>query len=383
MKKDLLLITISDLFFQVAESSILVFGIIFFYQKFNSIFLAASPFILLHLFHAFLLPFFAKFLFKIGFKNSLMIGSLFYILMALTTYLSSENLQIEILIIWALFYALGNVFHYVPVIYILGSESKHSDRGRVFALRKIIFVIATIVTPILGGFISEKFGFTGLFAMCIAFYVLTNIPILYLGKIEAAVPKSLSKTLETMRGKRIFLYKISEVTTGGIKDFWPIFVFITLSGSLSELGVLFAIISFIVVIITYFTGKALDSRSRSKLYFSSSIAIFVGWIFRALSFNYLSILIADIIFRINANFKSQISEVIDYDLMNDHINEARGSVIVLSEVMTNYLISFVLFVGALLITIAGFQTTFIIFGLLGFIFAVVMQLFLGYKHKAK
>ena len=125
MKKDLLLVTISELFFQVAESSIVVFGMIFFYQKFNSIFLAASPFILLHLFHAFLLPFFSKLIFRLGFKKSLIVASIFYILMALTTYVSNSKLSIEVLILWALFYSLGNVFHYVPIIYILGSESKH------------------------------------------------------------------------------------------------------------------------------------------------------------------------------------------------------------------------------------------------------------------
>lgn len=381
MKKDLLLVTVSELFFQVAESSIVVFGMIFFYQKFNSIFLAASPFILLHLFHAFLLPFFSKLIFRLGFKKSLIVASIFYILMALTTYISNSKLSIEVLILWALFYSLGNVFHYVPIIYILGSESKHSTRGKLFALRKIIFVIAAIVTPVLGGFISEKFGFSGLFAMCIVFYILTNVPILYLSKFNPVPPKSLLKTLETMRGKRIFLYKISEVFTNNMGDFWPIYVFIALSGSFTDVGILFAVVSFFVVIITYFTGNALDNRSRPRLYFFASIIMFVGWIFRALSFSYITILIADVIFKINANFKSQISEVIDYDLMNDHVNNARASVIILNEVIVNYLIAFVLFAGSLFITLYGFQVAFIIFGLLGFIFAQIMRLFLNYKNR--
>jgi len=376
MKKDLLLITISELFFQVAESSIAVFGIIFFYQKFNSIFLAVAPFILIHLTYASLLPFLSKFVFKLGLKRSLILGSIFYSLMALVTYLSNDKLRLENLLAFALLYALGNVFHYTPIIYILGTNSKHSSRGRVFALRKIIFVIAAVVTPILGGFVSDKFGFTGLYAMCIAFFILTNIPIIYLSKFEVPLPKSLSKTLETMRGKRIFLYKISEVFTNNIGSFWPIYVSIILAGSLLDVGILFTFVSFVVVIVTYFTGKALDSRSRPKLYFLASISMFIGWILRALSFNYISILIADIIFKINANFKGQISEVIDYDLMNDHVNDARSSVIILGEVIVNFLIAFLLFVGALFITVYGFQAAFIVFGIIGFVFAQIMRRYL-------
>ena len=184
-----------------------------------------------------------------------------------------------------------------------------------------------------------------------------------------------------MRGKRIFLYKISEVFTNNMGDFWPIYVFIALSGSFTDVGILFAVVSFFVVIITYFTGNALDNRSRPRLYFFASIIMFVGWIFRALSFSYITILIADVIFKINANFKSQISEVIDYDLMNDRVNNARASVIILNEIIVNYLIAFILFVGSLFITLYGFQVAFIIFGLLGFIFAQIMRLFLNYKDR--
>lgn len=376
MKKDIFLVTISELLFQAAEGSLLIFGVIFFFQKFDSVFLAIAPFILMHIFHAFLLPFFSKLLFKIGLKNSIFIGSLFYIATALTVFITNGNYTFEILVLWALLYALGNVFHYVPIIYILGSESKHANRGRLFGLRRMIFIIAAIITPLTAGFISQEFGFQGLLIFCIALHLLTNIPIIYLNKIEAHPPKSLVKTLMTMRGKRIFLYKLSEVFTNNMADFWPIFVFIILAGSFSNLGILFAVVSLITVFVTYITGRALDNHSRPRLYFAASLTTFVAWVFRALSFNYITVLCSDLLFKINANFKTQISEVIDYDLMNDHVNQARASVIILSETIVNYAIAILQFGGALAITVFGFQTSFLVFGLIGFIFTQIMRHFL-------
>lgn len=376
MKKDILLLTISELLFSMAEGSIVVFGIIFFYQKFNSVLLAIAPFVLLHLFHAFLLPILHKILFKIGFTTSIFVGSLFYITTSLIIFFTNGNYTFEILVLWSLLYALGNIFHYVPIIYTLGSKSTHSGRGRLFGLRRIIFISAAIVTPIVGGFISQQFGFQGLIAACIALYLLSNIPIIYMERIEAVQPKSLIGSLMSFRGKKILLYKISEVFTNNMGDFWPIYVFVILAGSFSDMGILFSLVSFISILITYFTGKALDKKSRTNMYFAASITTLVSWIFRALSFNYISILAADTVFKISANFKMQVAEVIDYDLTNDHINNARAGVIIMSETIVNYMIAFVEFSGALAIMVFGFQAGFVVFGILGFMFAQIMRLFL-------
>jgi len=379
MKKNLILLTTSEVLFLIAESSIVIFGMIFFYTKFNSILLAASPFILLHLLHAFLLPIFSKTLFKIGLKKCLFVGSFFYILTALLIFSTNGKYTFEILILWGILYALGNVFHYVPIIYLLGTETKHNSRGKTFSKRRIAFIIATIFSPILGGLVSEQFGFQGLLIMCIMLHLLTIIPVTFLDKIEAKPPKPLLDTLITMRGKKIFLYDISAVFSSSLTDFWPIYVFIILSGSYSGLGILFGIISFVSIMLSYFIGRELDKRDHKKLFNIASYTNLFTWIFRALSFNYISVLLADVTYKLNAEFRGSITEVIGYDLLNDHVNDARASVIILTETIINYLIAFTFFAGALAITVFGFQVTFVIFALAGFIFTQLMGYFFASK----
>lgn len=379
MKKNLLLLTTSEVFFLIAESSIVIFGMIFFYTKFDSILLAASPFILRHLLHAFLLPFFGKLLFKIGFKLSLVIGSLFYIAAALLILVNGENYTFEMLCVWSLLYALGNVFHYVPVIYIWGKLTQHKSRGRIFSLRRMVFILATIVTPIMGGLVSQNFGFHGLLLLYITFHLLTNIPIAYLGKIETKPPKSIIRTLMTMRGKKIFLYNTSAVFSISLNEFWPIYVFTILAVSYADLGILFALVNLISILLTYFMGKQLDKRDRANLYNLGSITNLFSWIFRAFSFNYITVLVSDVAFKLNSEFRGSINEVMAYDLMNDNVNDARGSIIILGEVVVNYLIAFVFFTGALSITVFGFQSTFILFAVIGFTLTQLMRRFLKSK----
>lgn len=376
MKKNLLLLTTSEVFFLIAEGSIMVFGMIFFYTKFNSILLAASPFILRHLLHAFLLPFFGKLLFKIGFKVSLVLGSMFYIASALYILLTGENYTFVMLCVWALLYALGNVFHYVPIIYMWGKLTQHKSRGRIFSLRRIVFILATVITPIIGGLVSQSYGFQGLLILYLAFHLLTNIPIFYLSKIEAVPPKSILNTLVTLRGKKVLLYNISAIFSFSLNDFWPLFVFILLAGNYAELGILFALVNLISVLLTYIMGKQLDKRDRTKLYNFASITNLFAWVLRAFSFNYITVLIADVAYRLNTEFRGSIIDVINYDLMNDHINDARASIIILSETITNYIIAFVFFTGALSITVLGFQSTFILFAIIGFVLTQLMRVFL-------
>lgn len=379
MKKDLLLLTISDLLFFGAESLLALFGIIFFYNKFNSVFLAVAPFILVHITQALVLPVGGKFVFKFGLKQSLIFSTFLYIIATLLIVLTNGSYTFEVLCLWSLLIGIANMCHYVPVIYILGSQTQHSNRGKIFSLRRILFITGTVTLPLIGGLISDNFGFNGLLITCIGLYLLYNIPIIYLSKIEATPPKSLFSTLTTMRGKRIMLYKISEVFSNNIGTYWPLYVFIVLAGSFSEVGILFALVSLITIVLTYLTGKALDKTPRIKLYSLASFTNFIAWIARALSFNYITVLIADVGFKLNHEFKAQIIEVVEYDLMNDHVNNARASIIILRETLVNYLIAFVLFVGALSITLWGFQVTFIIFGFLGFIFTQLMRFFLKRK----
>ena len=377
MKRDIVLTTTSELLFQIGDGSMNLFGIIFFYTLFKgSILLATLPFIALHLIHSLLLPVISPLLFKIGFKKSILIGAIFYSLACATLFLLNENLNIGVLILWASLYALGNVFHYVPIIYILGYETKHATRGRTFSLRRIIFIAGAIVMPILGGLISEYFGITGLSVLCICFYILSFIPIIYISDIEFLPGKTIFKTLFSKRGANIFLFKISQVFSDGIGTVWPIFVFLVLSSSYENVGLVFTLVSFGSIIISYLIGFELDHHNRMKLYELSAITNFFAWLARAISFNYISVLISDIIFRLNGDFRGTIMDVIDYDLMNDHIQKNRAGTIVLSEFIINMSVTVALTIGAILISISSYQLSFIVIALIGFVLSLITKRFI-------
>jgi len=368
MKRDLVLLTTSQLLFGLADSLLITFGIIFFYVKFgNSFILAAIPFIALHLLHAFLLPILIKHVIDLGVKRAVIISIVFYVLAAFLVFTNNDNLTIIVMLLWALLYALGNVFYYVPTMYILGKDTNHKTRGRIFGLRRVLTIIINIILPILGGLLSQNFGLAGLMLISIVFYIISLLPLMRMTHLKIVRNAPLKEILKSPIGNTLVVFKFVQSFAIHLSDYWPILVFILVGANYSNLGILFTGVSFISIVVTYGVGKLMDSDGRIKYLNIASIMTPVSWLIRVFAVDPLSILIADSIFNVNNNFHTSVMDVVDFDLMIDHeVAEKKIGLIILGETVLNYFIALGYLVFAVMITYFGFYVSMVFSAILIF-----------------
>jgi len=369
MQKNFILITASDLFFNFATGIFSTYGIILFYQQLNSsIILASVPFALLHLAYATMLRPLSKYIVRLGIKKSLILAIIFYCTGSMILFLNTTNLSWSVLIFWALFYAIGNAFHYVPVIYVIGHNTNDENRGKMFALRKVLFILFGIILPLLGGLVAQYFQLSGILLLCTASYILSLIPVVMLSKFEIKELKPLKQILKTSHAKKFILSKATNVLSYDLNIYWPIYISILFAGNLVDVGILFAASSFASIIISYIVGTKINRGNELKMYNSITWTTTLAWFARVLSINYFAAVITDTIYKINLTFVESVIDIIDYDLMNNSSHkDIQVEFIIIKELAANYAKTLAYIVFPILIAIAGFNTSFAIIGVLSFI----------------
>ncbi len=368
MQRNFFLITISDLLFEFAHSLVFIFGVLFFYQKLGeSVLLAVIPVALIHLVHGSLLKFFVEILFKIGIKKSLTIGALFYSLASILIYFDSQ-LSVGTLVLWVLFNAIGNIFHYIPVIYILGHNTTDINRPRLFSLRKIAFILLAIIHPLLGGLTAQFLNLNGTMLIALILYIGSIIPVIAMNDFKLDKKLNLHASLQTVESKKIILFKIGRVITENFNILWPLFIFLLFKDSFLQVGILFTIVNFISILIAYTVGKIVNRKNELKIFDKVKWTSTFAWFFRAFTFNYITALITDTVYKLNEVFRSSVSDVIDFELMNNSKHsDIKIEFIVIREITTNIATAIFYILSAILITYFGFYDSFIIIGIVGFI----------------
>lgn len=369
MQKNFIMMTASDMLFEFSTGLVVIYVIILFYKQLgNSIILAGIPFAILHFTHASLLSSMTKHVIKLGIKKALTIAIFFYSLASILIFLNSDNLNWPVLILWGILYAFGNVFHYIPEIYVLGHNTTDQNRGKFFGYRKVLFIIFGIVLPLLGGFISEYFNLNGLMLLCLIFYTTSLIPVLFLDSLKINHLQSLRTVFKTYTAKKIIVFKITQIISSDLNNYWPIFITILFAGNLVDVGILIAASSFASLIISYIVGLKINRRNELQLYNEVSFTNTFAWFIKAFSFNYIASAITDTIYKINNSFFSSVIDIVDYSLLdNSKHKDIRVEFIIIREITINYAKSAGYIIFPLLITVFGFYNSFIIVGIFSFI----------------
>ena len=374
MRKNFYLVTIFSLLFELGSGLIYVFGIIMFYQKLgNSIMLAALPLVMLHFTHASIVAIGSKYIFKLGIKKSLIVCALFYCAASFTL-LTNTDLPWFALVLWSVLQAFGNAFHYIPIIYVLGHSTTEENRARLFSLRKILFIVLAIVSPLLGGLLAAAFDLSGIMIVSFAFFVLLFIPISIMDDFKANYTTSLKEAYKLPHAMKITIFRVVQILADHMTVFWPLYIFLLLSKNYVETGTLFTLVNFIAIVVVYVVGKTINKRNELKMFSQIKWSSTLAWFARALSFNYISAVIVDTVYKLNENFRNMVLDVIDFEMLdNKSGTDIKLEYIIIREVVANYAVAAVYIIYPLLITIFGFTDAFIVVGIVTFIGMTIVE----------
>ncbi|MCD4704940.1 hypothetical protein K8R66_02585, partial [bacterium] len=131
----------------------------------------------------FLIPLGAILMTRIGFKKSMIIGSLFSSCYYVGIYILSQGYFVAIFFMIG-FLTLSRMFYWVPYHTDFAKLTNKGSRGREVALLVSIASLISIALPFVSAFIIFRFGFTTLFAMALGIDLVSTLPILFVKPIN-------------------------------------------------------------------------------------------------------------------------------------------------------------------------------------------------------
>lgn len=188
---------------------------------------------------------------------------------------------------WA-FYVAPLVFAIAKTVYWPGYHadlafySDQGQRGQVVGITLIATGLGVVIGPMIGGAIAEAIPFSLLFIFASIIMGLAVIP-LFQHK-EQFTPSKISY-VEPWRALREAAMRPIYFSMGGFIEeaialaFWPIF-FLTIGGSLFNIGVLMSIASIFVLTYGYFIGRKADASDFESVTQPHAIILALSWLLR-------------------------------------------------------------------------------------------------------
>lgn len=314
-------------------------------------------FLILYLFKLFTLPLVENLGPKIGFKSILAYSSFPFVLFLAFFYFSQANYLF--LIPAAIFWGIHAGFFWWGYH---GTFIKTADQeyfGRETGAAQLLLTAASVIAPILGGFIVYQIGYQFLFILAGVIFILAILVIL---------PTPERAPRRDARIKKVWqIYKTHKrmaaayIGRGGMSELygtvWPIFLFLVLGqilifGEIVSAAILFA------SLINLLIGFRVDSvGSRATLAWGAPLN-FLSWLARIFARSAGLIIIVDTFYRVTGQMLTIPLDVLSY---RKAIEGGTGQALYFREISLTFGAMFFLFLAAVLVLLSlPLWTTFVL-----------------------
>lgn len=255
-----------SLLYSFASSLILIFEPIFFYSEGFSLAQIALYYAAHYAIYFLLLPLGTKFAGKFGMERSLSVSMpifvVYFLLLA-----SMSNAPWIFYLSWIIL-AVFKTFFWPAYNAEISKFGDKNNRGTEISWFYAVKMGVGVLGPVIGGFVVSVFGFPTLFIITAAMALFAAVPLLKTkenyrprkikyGEPWKIVTKSKDKTLRWgMIGWGSHL--VNSV-------YWPIFMFILLSGATDLIGILVSVNVLVMTMLGFFIGEMSDRYSRKKI----------------------------------------------------------------------------------------------------------------------
>lgn len=365
--KKLVNYSLNQAFFEIGNSLMRVFGVVYFFTiSGNNFYVALGVHALSNCFNTVFLFFLPKYLGIMGTRKALIISRLLFFLTVIPIFFLNEKNYLLMLLIWSFLYGLAKTFLFIPNHILVLNITKTHNRGKSVGIILAISSFLGIVAPLITGLVSKDHGTIG-YSILLALFFLISIFFLrdtpdfkftYTGEIR-----------KTLKIKNI-LREIKFTSIANLQDqyqAWQIYVFQLLSNSFSGLGFFTTGINIIGTLLNLFLGKFLDSHNRKDMLRISGFLQSSGWLMRMLINTPLGAIVSDSYMKLTSQTFGQALTVFSYDLITIRENDILlDEKIIAREILLTFLNLF---------SIASAMVVFYFFGFTGvFILAMIAAL---------
>lgn len=348
----------------------LIFGVVFFYQEFGyNIFLGLLPFAFGYLLYGILVIPIYPLIGKIGTKYSIVVALILFTIGTLISVPLKESNALASIFVWFLFFFIAKCFYNPAISTYYSQYSRKEFRGKEFGFREATLITGGVLTPIVGGVISQQFGVSGLYIAGTIMAMFGLAPLITLNNFKFNTQFNFKSYFEKNRVD-IALLNLSTESIFAVERVWPIFIFAILGNSFVGLGNFSGITTLLTLIFVALTGYLLDRYSRSKIfnfvYITHGFTLFL----RIFSSNPFAAAFLDTLTKFSKRLTNESLQALNNDLICEDEN-LRDVNILVREVIVGVAIFLGTFFTGLLTQAFGFFFTFIVFGLLNVIFVII------------
>ncbi|MEA3293067.1 MAG: MFS transporter [Patescibacteria group bacterium] len=307
---------ISIIFREFALGLVMIFEPIYLYLYFGkSISLTLLFFALIHGFASFLAVFGGRIMAKVGFNRAILFSHFFFFLYFLSLF--SVYKSIFFIFLAIIFNVIGKTLFWPSfhTDFVRFSSKKH--RASEVANLNIASIAPVVFSPIIGGLILSKFGYSALFATTLIVLLFSAVPLFLSKKQSEVYADSYKNAWQRIFRKRNRKMNLSLMSCSGemaINDYlWPLFMFVLLI-KYSMIGALTSFAIAFSVLFNLYVGKISDTKNRLKFLNIGALLTSFSWILKYFVLTPLNALLAQTIYRMSRTSASVPLRALFYDI---------------------------------------------------------------------
>ena len=263
----------------LALSMVFIFEPIYLYTLGYSLIKIMVFYLMLYAWYLVLIGFGAKFASRFGYKHSIFLSTIFFVLFWFALYFT--KIHPFLFYVAPFLFAMQKSWFWPAYDTDMSLFSAKTQRGREVGVLFSLVQIAFIAGPFLGGMISENFGFMTLFVCSSILMILSAYPLFSSPEIYSPHQFRFTNLWKMFR-----LYPSNFFGYWGyaedlmLMSLWPIFMY-TVVGDFQSMGFITTIATIIGTVIMLYVGKLIDRRGhRHRLIEKSAIVYGVTWVLR-------------------------------------------------------------------------------------------------------
>lgn len=223
-------------------------------------------------------PFGAKMMTKLGVKKAMLWSIPFIFLYYVVLWQINFSILFPFLaIILKFIYSL----FYWPAYHVdVARFSQKEFRGEQIGISTVVYNLASVIAPFIGGLLVFKLGFPVLFIVVLILLLTSTLPLFFSKEIHETYRDSYEKVFKQIFSKKFYKEAIAFSAYGfdaGVNMFiWPIFMFV-LAINYESMGLITSGALFLSLIFALYVGKLVDRLNRKKLLRIGSFLTAVAW----------------------------------------------------------------------------------------------------------
>jgi len=288
-------------------------------------------YLIVYVLYFLIIPLGAKFARNFGYEQSMLIGSIFFILFYISLFFIAK--YPILFYISPITFALQKMFYWPAYHANFAKFSDQKEEGREISALTVAASIVFIIGPVLAGLIVEEWGYGVLFTVASIIFLASNIPTLITKEKPEGKGFSYSiayKDLFSKKNRQSFLAYTGFGEELIVMIIWPVFISIVIT-DVFNLGLVVTMTTFLTTLAVFYIGKLTDSSNKRKILALGSYVYALAWFFRIFIINTAGVFFVDTLSRLGKNIISVPLIALTYEKAKEQ--EANKERVVMSRVL--------------------------------------------------